>query len=215
MKDTKEIIQSFIENEFRNDYKPDERVKNDVFKKAWKDTTIRERFDSGSEVIKNRDDIESYLMDKCMTDSRIGKSFDEWHNNTADGLWKYKMNIGLAQKLINMTLKYFYFIEVKYECKPIGISLEGIADKLHIPLDSYIINWLLYCSASDPDKIKDICNSISVAKWTKISDYSEYMFFQERARTLMKNSVSNKVPPIIAETIVWSNIKQIKSKDYI
>lgn len=70
--------------------------------------------------------------------------FEDWHNNTCKQIVKNYKNVkrneesfftyGNAQKWVNMTMKYLWML---------GLLPDGIdEDKLHIPLDSFIIDVL-------------------------------------------------------------------------
>lgn len=89
--------------------------------------------------------------------------FDRWHKECCDKLINVFENqlfyYGQAQKWINMTLKYISMFEHKL--------VENQYEFFHIPIDNYII---------------EITGLKITVAWSRISNYDEYLEYQERFR---------------------------------
>ena len=72
------------------------------------------------------------------------KSFDEWHSEVCKSLKNIEIGTtyGMVQKWVNMSLKYLLLIGDE--------KVEKIKEKLHVPIDRYI----LIASASEGRKLK-------------------------------------------------------------
>ena len=188
-KDKKEILRYIVEN------------------KAWVDTTIRERKKDQSEVINNKQQIVKYMIDRLNELGRDGKSFKSWHRETISGLDSYGMKLGLAQKFINMSIKYIYFLELGFGCEVFeDKSISEYQDEFDVPIDSYILKWVLFNSLFE-EEINKNANELSV--WTEIVDEEVYRLLQDRAKSLLEERFP-KVPILIAESEVWNRVKTIK-----
>jgi hypothetical protein len=94
--------------------------------------------------------------------------FDKWHQEMCDKLkaeFKLKrnhvINVGQAQKWINMTLKYLFAL---------GDRVNGVSENyryFHIPVDNIILKKLDF-------KFKKT--------WSRIDDYEDYLNFQIKVR---------------------------------
>ena len=104
-------------------------------------------------------EINSLLIKKIKEQS----DFDKWHKECCDKLIstfdKQLFSYGQAQKWINMSLKNLSMLEHKL--------IEKQYEFFHVPIDNYIV---------DITGIK-----ISVA-WSRISNYDEYIEFQNKFR---------------------------------
>lgn len=91
--------------------------------------------------------------------------FDEWHKDCCDKLKEtfenQILNYGQAQKWINMSLKNLSMLNHKL--------VEDKYEFFHIPIDNYII---------------DITGIKTSVAWSKISDYNEYIKYQDKFRNL-------------------------------
>lgn len=100
--------------------------------------------------------------------------FDNWHKKCCDELIitfeNQKFYYGQAQKWINMSLKYLSMIDHE--------SVEKNYEYFHVPIDNYIID------------ISEIKTSVA---WSRITDYSEYLDWQRKFRTMyLGNPLDNE-----------------------
>lgn len=110
------------------------------------------------------------------------EDFDKWHKNCCDELIKVfedqSFYYGQAQKWINMSLKNLSMIEHRLVKKQYEF--------FHIPIDNYIIN------------ITGIETSVA---WSRISDYDEYIDYQNKFRNKY-NGI-----PLDNEFELWLKVK--------
>lgn len=113
--------------------------------------------------------------------------YDKWHENLCNEIVEERYTYGQAQKWVNMTMKYLLILNYK--------PVETIIDKLHIPLDSIIIEKAL--DPKHPLVKKDTLGKNF--SWSRIIDYNHYMKIQED----LKSSLSNRIP-ILWEFNTWN-----------
>ena len=130
--------------------------------------------------------------------------FDCWHKNLSERIKdnskgkdvlidkkdKEGLSYGQIQKWINMTLKYMRIM---------GLTDPSMENKLHIPLDDYILKAASY------KENEKICDSYevyglgidnSLGKWSEISEYDKYMYYEDSVR-------KKTVCPIEWESKAW------------
>jgi hypothetical protein len=178
--------------------------------KSWNDTIIYERMKSGSQILKNRDAVCKAFTEEI---KKLKKSsnFQSWHDTTLKRLGNefFEKNIGLAQKYLNMSIKYLYFLEVAYKINLIdNLSLEWFKNDFDIPIDSFILKWVLFNSVGD-EEIEAKAEKIS--SWNKMQN-DIYPFLQEKTKKLLNERYCENSSILVAETIVWGGIKKLKSK---
>lgn len=214
MDNNEKIAQNFIKEEFSKAkillIKKGQKstiIQYVIETKAWNDTIIREKYIKDSPVLGRKQKICDYVTDQIKNLVKEKRDFRDWHNETIKGLkTNYQMDCGLAQKLVNMSIKYFYFIELGYAFLPFEGKISEYQAEFDIPVDSYILKWILYNSLLDKiifEKKKDL------SVWTKMADIKIYDILQERAKCLMREIYPGE-PLLIAETKVWSKIKSLK-----
>ena len=213
----KQIAIDFLKSEFSNDIinvlknnsdnNKDEIIKYVIETKAWKDMSIRERYKGSSKILKNKTEICSFLKSEIANLSK--KEYKDWFESVyVEVNQKYGLNIGLTQKLVNMTLKYFYFIEIGYDVHLFDkVSFGKLATEYDIPIDSYVLKWFLYNIVSDdPEKARGITS------WTKMVDLAMYYDLQRKIKDLLKIRIVGVDSYLISETIVWNGIKKIRTE---
>jgi hypothetical protein len=149
------------------------------------------------------DSIESLL--KANVTSQ--KAFDEWHGKACSGIIKisekHKLPLnngftyGLAQKWLNMTLKYMLVMEQW------NAQSDPIKKYFHVPVDSYIMqaaseDFKINLSHRSGGERKYSTDSKGWSKW----DESEYTAFQVSLRKATKPK-----SPIEWEFPAWLRIK--------
>ena len=82
------------------------------------------------------------------------------NGNYVDSLHKSRLRIGIVQKLLNLTLKYLWCMDI-------------IKEPLHCPVDSIVINKI-------KPKISDIL-------WTELDSIDEYRFYINAIREIANN----------------------------
>ena len=178
--------------------------------KSWNDTIGYERRKSGSQILKNRDDVcEAFTEEiKKLNES---SNFQSWHDGALKLLAEkfFEKNIGMAQKYLNMSIKYLYFLEIAYEINLIdNLSLERFKDVFDVPIDSFILKWVLFNSVGD-EEIEAKAEKIS--SWNKMRN-DIYPFLQKKTKELLNERYCEISSILVAETIVWDGIKKLKSK---
>jgi len=146
---------------------------------------VKDKEYSKRRIIKNKTQL--YLKEKLK--QFIGLTlnsqddFDKYHEELCSNLIKEwnELNVGFAQKWINMTLKYWLLLG--NDRVP---NINKNAEFFHIPIDSYVLTKMLEEDNPTP--------------WTQIEDYNEYMGYQKKQRD--KNTGNY---PILDEFIFFSN----------
>ena len=151
--------------------------------------------------------------------------FDEWHKETCDELIKiYKENdlkelftYGNAQKWVNMSLKYIYLLggisgDYAQHFKEKISKIREYESKLHIPIDSYIID-ALWELKDIPLPFKDGVEKDREKEYKTPSDYIEgwsNWSFEEYYNVINKLREALGDNTIKWESEVW--IKQAKER---
>lgn len=123
--------------------------------------------------------------------------FDKWHGEACSNFLKhmektkennekypkeFKMSLGRAQKILNMTFKYLY-------CKTTYMQqVENIRPFLHMTLDGYTLRWY-------KDKVVPSCYNLKkgdVSEWSKMNEKGkhEYNDIQNRIREYLKGKTN-------------------------
>lgn len=142
---------------------------NTLFQKTIEAEKLKQ-LKSASERAKN--DSAEFLFLQIQKLNSLASNYEEWHKSTCEGLCKKHSKVclnekdpffryGNAQKWVNMTMKYLWMLGL----------LDDAVDykKLHIPIDSFIIDALW-----NDDKIEFPLKSENVnrsKKYAKPSDY--------------------------------------------
>ena len=144
------------------------------------------------------------------------KSYDCWHKDICDKLMciykgfaykeGYAFSVGIAQKWINMTMKYLYVLY--YFCLAHGQEDSGFqleygqmisryASDFHVPIDKVIIN------AAE----KDFGITRPSTSWSKIDSYDEYKKFEDdiksHDRFKQNDTIAVRYSPIDWEGPAW------------
>lgn len=93
------------------------------------------------------------------------------------------ITVGIAQKWVNMTLKYLWIL---------GVYDEKYEDKLEIPIDKYILG-----------EMRIICNLIPNVVWSEWDDIKQYKAIQEEFRKICYGEKCTRIG--------WENLKWIAS----
>ena len=175
-----DILEKLIERAYRDAASHVLSVNDDV-----KEDKKQEAIETIKEAIDNLKEIESVVKgDKTGHDN-----YDKWHEQLCkilvemyDGHCKdgYTFTYGIAQKWVNMTMKYVYVVYYIAESCEFLIDFKEEFDNLifnhrrsfHVPIDSYI-----YKAVKDDLGIKPLKSS-----WSKIPDYATYIDYQESIR---------------------------------
>ena len=157
------------------------------------------------------------LIIEAVNNKEMLEDFDVWHKKLSkkikdnsrgksiliDEKDKTGLSCGQIQKWINMTLKYMRIM---------GLTDSCLENKLHIPLDDYILKAASY------NENEKICDSYevyglgidnSLGKWSEISEYDKYMDYEDSVRRKI-------VCPIEWESKAWiaeATIRSIKEKN--
>ena len=125
------------------------------------------------------------------------KDFDARHRSLCEKLNTEKgYTIGQVQKWVNMTMKYLMVLGIVMDDK--------IVEKLHIPIDSIIIERALDKKLL---RIETLGENFS---WSRIDNYDKYISIQNEIRENLstKNNINK---PIIWEFQAW-NDSTVKEK---
>ena len=225
-KEKKTRAKKFISEQFSKkmlklfDNEPVDAYKDDIINyviktKAWNDAFIyTKKTDSYKAVEEKQNDIVSYMKRGFEKIQSI--SFKVWHKKTVEELVAYYgFTHGTAQKFLNMSVKYFYFIEIGYEIKCFaGIELKKFEKDFDIPIDSYILNWLVYNSVDDSEKAEKILK-YNIKSWNAINSVS-YRPIQEMVKNLLRETYGDDDGSLLFyETEVWEKIAGFKKDDYM
>ncbi len=175
-----EILEKLIERAYRDAASHVLSVKEDV--KADKKREAIEKIKTALYELR-------YIEHEVTDDKICHDSYDEWHEQLCDTLVQmynghckdgYTFTYGVAQKWVNMTMKYVYVVYYMSEnCAFLGDFSEEYAHLIfthrrsfHVPIDSYI-----YKAVKGDLGIKPLKSS-----WSKIPDYATYIDYQESLR---------------------------------
>lgn len=131
-------------------------------------------------------------------------NFDAWHEKACNDYCLhmnqntgFKMTVGRAQKVINMTFKYLY-CTAAYRG-----NVENIVDKLHMALDKYTLKWY-------KDNLVKYGQKGAVPEWSKIDDYQDYKNIKKaifdyfpKKPPAYQDANGKSLPPFLAEFIIW------------
>ena len=186
-----------------------EELSNAALEKAYFDATQQGAFNTlvpkekRESVSTAHDNALKILKDQL--ENCTFKEYDEWHHTTCmavcDKYDEQRLNCftyGNAQKWVNMTMKYLYlFDSLGLGNSPI-IFDDGMAQCLHVPVDSYIIESVWDKNVELPivkllkDGTKGKYDSVKVKAWSKWDDReiqdtnkNEYQLFQESLRNAL------------------------------
>ncbi len=174
-------------------------------------------------------DIEEFIEDVLTngTQNKLNKNnYDDKHEKLCKKLIKlyhertnsgYEFSYGVAQKWVNMTMKYLSVILTIFsECNntPVFVntyknSFRAIEHFLHVPIDGYILEYV-----SKEKYIKEFSNvkPIEIAKnnsaWSKYNK-SNYEDLQEKINEIPK---STKKSPLDWENEAWIKVAQNKKQ---
>lgn len=193
--------------DYHDDYK-DKIIDYVIEVKAWNDMVIYDRFNKSSVLKNSKPEICKYL--KGNLNFKRDSNYRGWLSSVICHRLKEKcseMNIGLAQKLVNMSVKYFYFLERGYNICLFSTKLSNFSDEFDIPIDSYILKWIIYNSTEDDEFIE---SQDKIKPWTKLDDWNTYTLLNTMGKKLLNEKYNFNC--LVSETIVWENIKKLKER---
>ena len=199
-----ENVYYFYETQFSKEAK--ERVSDKWFilhyivkNKAWRDATIRERFNRDSEIMKNKEKIIELIEDELLNNvENICCDYDGWHNSICE-LEIYNMRYGVWQKLINMTFKYLYCV------KDIFPEFYDIWEMCHCPIDTVIAKQIhsklseMNVKQSELILSEKISKSDSIFNWNYISK-QDYFKLQEQVAFICE---AEDIYPVEFDFLYW------------
>lgn len=213
-------------------------ILNAVIKTAYQDATRRVLSIANADIKKLKKEAATELikesLDVLMENGEM--DFDAWHRDLCEKLCDcYKdcpfnpgrsFTMGIAQKLVNMTLKYIYLLcrlyedgfDEDFEDSEFAEAFLDVcfthSKKFHIPLDSYMLKAI----AASPDQPLrkdgnegDICGlgidgkAYHIDAWSKLDDYDAYIKYQLAIREskIFKNERFLSYGPIDWEISAW------------
>lgn len=145
----------------------------------------------------------NYIVQAIQNYPNGNNGYEEWHHSLCDSLAKFNIAVtyGIAQKWVNMTMKYSWLLGV--------LPVEVKTFDLHIPIDSYIIDAL-------NDKKETLTyglllnNKILNEKWSKFSDYNAYAKLQLDAKEAIRSKFH--LSPIEWEGKAWIEVAKKRSE---
>lgn len=146
-------------------------------------------------------DIADTIKEKSMNGFSDQDAFNSFHSELCkkwtDGFKENaKLNqFGKAQKIVNMSLKYYYTY-----CYKNKSDMENIFEFCHFTLDSYTLKWLNSCRIVE--RKPDCLNSNTT--WSNLNA-TEYKKIQQYAKKCI-NETFEGMWPIKAEFIVWKGV---------
>lgn len=170
------------------------------------------------ELLKKRFDV--YFENQCQWYDQ--ETFDNWHKETCDNFINEFDNAaeesgstirgtyGRAQKVINMTFKYLYCMD---------LYGEEYFQFCHMPLDSFVLDWiweeknvlengntLIHDRFNSWNKLEYGPNGIVVDD-KEDKKYYSYMFFQK----LIRNYCKGNLTPLELDFLVWRQFQWEKA----
>ena len=149
---------------------------------------------------KSYDKILKKRLKTLLTNDNI--NFDEWHmevcNEIVDSYKKanYKnFNYGIAQKIVNLSLKYFFCIMLTCSFKNKSDVKFTNFDKCHATLDKRVMT-----------EIRKFSSEIKYSKITQIDTYQNYIECQEAIRKYLKLN-EDTTSPFFWEFKIWNKNK--------
>lgn len=124
------------------------------------------------------------------------ETYDETYNNShffppdSKGN-KRNFTYGIAQKWVNMTIKYIYILNPNLEW------VKQFKSYFHVPLDSYIYDTI------NQDLHINVKEALGNKKWSKLDNYDNYMELQKNVR-----KKTNPQAPIDWENQAWIKAAQ-------
>lgn len=197
----------FINSQFSKRAKHELELKDKKFlidyvltKKAWRDATIRERFQKTSNIMVHKHEIIKILKNEITNNiDGICYDFDNWHKSICR-IDDYDMRYGVWQKFINMTFKYLYCM------KDLFPEFRSVWSKCHCPIDSIIAKRLneqlkqIGASESDLELSYQIAHS-GKTNWNSINE-ENYEKFQKQVQQVC---AINCITPLEFDFVYWQN----------
>lgn len=152
------------------------------------------------------------------------KEYDEKHKNLCDTLISkykgctnsgYEFSYGIAQKWVNMTMKYLGVILMIFSeynnshdfVKTYKDSFRAIEHFLHVPIDGYILEYVSNKKYSNVEPIE-------IAKKENNNNLAWSKYEEENYKTLQKNIkekfIKEKTSPLDWENEAWIKVAQNK-----
>lgn len=201
----------------------DERILDKVIDKAYRDAGSHVLSVADSEKPSRKNNASKCMKNSLEELPEDAEEYDAWHKDCVEKLYQsyegchYKdikkknseetynleFTYGMAQKWLNMTMKYLYILSEIFDGNngirksDICQKTERISEKLHVPLDSYIIK--------SAENLKVYAKNFKIDKWSKIDNYYDYMKYQEKIREKL-----NGKSPIDWECPAWITAAKAK-----
>lgn len=120
----------------------------------------------------------------------IINDYDSWQKSLCEKLKGMGYTIGQAQKWVNMTMKYLIVLGVQFD--------DMILERLHVPLDSIIIERAVKHNLLSTEKLGDKFS------WSRIDSYDKYISIQNEIRENLRIK-KNINKPILWEFQAWND----------
>lgn len=159
-----------------------------------------------------KDDAKKTIIDSIEELQECKLNYNTWHEELCNKLVNmysnyeynkgYEFTYGIAQKWVNMTIKYFYI--VYFLCKACGYDnmdfqlkygqmINKYIPDFHVPIDGYII--------------KVAKNDFGIGggfdRWSKIDNYNDYIEFQRNIKKQDRFCNNSNYSPIDWESTAW------------
>ncbi len=170
--------------------------------RAWKDATIREKFNRNSTIICNKENIIGILKNELTTNTKeISRDFDSWHNSLCSKT-DYGMRYGIWQKFINIAFKNLYCV------KHLFPEFSNIWSKCHCPIDTQIAKKI-YLTLRERGTVSEedlflslrISQSSTEVNWNSINQ-EQYKKIQGQVKKICKEE---KITPLEFDFLFWGN----------
>lgn len=201
-----------------DDQDNDEVIIDSAIDRAYRDASSHVLSVADSEKPNRQNDASKVIKCYLKKLDDYAEKYDDWHkdcidklfesydgciyknieNKRTDKTYKLKFTYGIAQKWLNMTMKYLYILSEFFPERDICKKVASISNELHVPLDSYIIH------SAEKELEISAEEYLDIGKWSKINDYEKYMEYQKAIR---KNS---SLDPIDWEGPAWIKVAKAK-----
>ena len=163
--------------------------------------------------MKKRMDATKIICDR-IGGLNLDTNYDQWHQELCekidelyDGFIDNKklnirtLSVGQIQKWINMTMKWLWIYTSTVDSPEYFQGISAQTDKLHIPLDSYILAYI---------KENHSLQLSQSSTWSQITDYEKvYRKYQENFHNILGETQS----PIEWELANWKNALNMNIKN--
>ncbi len=157
----------------------DEVLLNAAIRRAYRDAASHVLHLTEKQKEDNPKEAAISVIMKAIAQLSEKQDFDTWHSDLCEELIdRYPsdvMSYGIAQKWVNMTMKYLCILHELFPESDYGKAASELKSMLHVPIDSYILE------AAKKDE--DLRLPKLVDSWSNLKDPAAYLEYQKTIRS--------------------------------